>query len=103
MRIQVVDPSAYTAPYDHALCAALAHAGADVELITSSFAYGAAPAPDGYQLRELFYRRAWGPAGSRLRLATKLVEHVPDMLRYRRVAAAADIVHFQWLTVQWAD
>jgi glycosyltransferase involved in cell wall biosynthesis len=103
MRVQVVDPSAYTPPYDHALCAALAHAGGDVELITSSFAYGTVPAPDGYQLRELFYRRAAAPAGSRLRLATKLLEHVPDMLRYRRVAAAADVVHFQWLTVQWVD
>jgi glycosyltransferase involved in cell wall biosynthesis len=103
MRVQVVDPSAYTPPYDHALCAALARAGATVELITSAFAYGTAPAPDGYLLRELFYRRASGPAGSRLRLATKLVEHVPDMLRYRRVATAADVVHFQWLTLQWVD
>jgi glycosyltransferase involved in cell wall biosynthesis len=28
---------------------------------------------------------------------------VPDMLRYRRAAAAADVVHFQWLTVQHLD
>src|SRR5437763_1776049 len=103
MRVQVVDPSAYTPSYDHALCAALARAGAEVELITSAFAYGKVPAPDGYGLRELFYRRASGPAGSRLRAATKLVEHVPDMLRYRRLAAGADVVHFQWLTVQWVD
>jgi len=25
------------------------------------------------------------------------------MLRYRRAARAADVVHFQWLTVQWLD
>ncbi len=49
MRVHVVDPSAYTPPYDHALCAALGAAGADVELVTSRFAYGAAPAPDGYR------------------------------------------------------
>jgi len=103
MRVQVVDPSAYTRPYDHALCTALAQAGADVELITSAFAYGTAPAPDGYRLRELFYRRASGPPGSRLRLATKLVEHVPDMLRYRRAATGTDVAHCQWLTVQWLD
>jgi glycosyltransferase involved in cell wall biosynthesis len=103
MRVQVVDPSAYTRPYDHALCAALATAGAEVELITSAFAYGTAPVPDGYRLRELFYRRASGPAGSRVRQATKLAEHVPDMLRYRRAATATDVVHFQWLTVQWVD
>jgi glycosyltransferase involved in cell wall biosynthesis len=103
MRVQLVDPSAYTPPYDHALAAALVRAGADVELVTSRFAYGEAPEPDGYALRELFYGRARGAPGSRLRFATKLVEHVPDMLRYRRVAREADVVHFQWLTVQPLD
>jgi glycosyltransferase involved in cell wall biosynthesis len=103
MHVQVVDPSAFTPPYDHALCAALARAGAEVELITSRFAYGSAPEPDGYALRELFYRHAVGPPGSRARLAAKLAQHVPDMLRYRRVARAADVVHFQWLAVQAVD
>src|SRR5204862_2950819 len=37
------------------------------------------------------------------RFAAKLVQHVPDMLRYRRAARAADVVHFQWLTVQPLD
>ena len=99
----MVDPSAYTPPYDHALCAALAQAGAEVTLVTSRFAYGQAPAPEGYVRRELFYRVALGPAGSRARTAMKLVEHVPDMLRYRRFARAADVVHFQWLPVQHVD
>jgi glycosyltransferase involved in cell wall biosynthesis len=103
MRVHVVDPSAYTPPYDHALCAALARGGAEVELITSRFAYGSAPAPEGYVVRELFYRRALGPPGSRLRLATKSLEHAPDMLGYRRLAGGADVVHFQWLAAQWLD
>jgi glycosyltransferase involved in cell wall biosynthesis len=103
MRVQVVDPSAFTPPYDHALCAALARAGADVELVTSRFAYGEAPPPDGYRRREHFYRHAPSGAGSRARTAAKLAEHVPDMLRYRRVAAQADVVHFQWLDVQLLD
>jgi glycosyltransferase involved in cell wall biosynthesis len=103
MRVQVVDPSAFTPPYDHALCAALARGGADVELITSRFAYGSVAAPDGYALREHFYRHARGAAGGRLRSLTKLAEHVPDMLRYRHVSRAADVVHFQWLDVQWLD
>ncbi len=103
MRVQVVDPSAYTRAYDHALCAALAREGAAVELITSAFPYGAVPPPDGYAVREMFYRRSFGPAGSRVRLAGKLVEHVPDMLRYRRAAVAADVAHFQWLAVQALD
>ena len=103
MRVHVVDPSAYTRPYDHALCAALARAGADVELITSRFAYGAAPPPDGYAVHERFYRRARGSPGSRLRLTTKMLEHPSDMLGYRRLAHNADVVHFQWLAVQWLD
>ena len=103
MRVQVVDPSAFTPPYDHALSAALARAGADVELITSRFAYGSVTAPDGYALREHFYRHARGAAGSRVRSLTKLAEHVPDMLHYRQVARDADVVHFQWLDVQWLD
>jgi glycosyltransferase involved in cell wall biosynthesis len=103
MEVHVVDPAAYTPPYDHALCAALADAGADVDLYTSRFAYGPVPEPDGYRRHELFYGRARGPANSRVRRATKLASHVPDMWRYRRVARAADVVHFQWLAVQHVD
>lgn len=103
MRVHVVDPSAYTPPYDHALCRSLARAGAEVELHTSRFAYGPVADPDGYDYHESFYRLAAriGPAGPR-RLV-KLAEHVPDMLRYRRTAERADIVHFQWLAVQHLD
>jgi glycosyltransferase involved in cell wall biosynthesis len=103
MRVQVVDPSAYTPPYDHALSAALVRAGVNVELFTSSFAYGSVPAADGYEVRELFYQHAAGAPGSHLRRASKLLEHVPDMLRYRRLARSADVAHFQWLDVQWLD
>ncbi|MGH2834704.1 MAG: glycosyltransferase family 4 protein, partial [Solirubrobacteraceae bacterium] len=103
MYVQVVDPSSYTPPYDHALCSALADAGARVELVCSRFAYGSVPEPRGYTRNELFYRHALGAAGGRLRGAVKLVEHVPDMLRYRRHARGADVVHFQWLSVQALD
>jgi glycosyltransferase involved in cell wall biosynthesis len=103
MRVDVVDPSAFTPPYDHALSAALARAGADVRLVTSRFAYGAVPAPVGYTVSESFYRHAIGAPGSRLRQASKLAQHVPDMLRYRRAAAARDVVHFQWLDLQYLD
>ena len=108
MRVQIVDPSAYTPPYDHALSAALARAGVEVELVTSRFLYGPVPRGDGYAVSEAFYRLTarvhGGGAGSRRgRLALKLAEHVPDMLRYRRRAARADLVHYQWLTVQPLD
>jgi glycosyltransferase involved in cell wall biosynthesis len=103
MRVHVVDPSAFTPPYDHALCAALAADGLDVDLYTSRFAYGVVAPPDGYAAHEFFYRAARGAPASRLRLATKLAQHVPDMLRYARAARRAEVVHFQWLTVQQLD
>lgn len=105
--MDVVDPSAYTPPYDHALCSALARAGARVRLQTSRFGYGPVPAADGYERVERFYRRGTATAaGSRARFAAKLAQHVPDMLAYRRALAAGDgpdVVHFQWLTVQPLD
>jgi glycosyltransferase involved in cell wall biosynthesis len=104
VQVQVVDPSAYTPPYDRALCAALARAGAEVELVTSRFAYGPVPTVDGYRVNEFFYQRAAAlGTGDRRRLTTKVAEHVPDMLRYRRHARLADVVHWQWLTVQPVD
>ena len=103
MRVDVVDPSAYTPPYDHALCAALGAHGAQVSLYTSRFAHGAAPAPHGYQRIESFYRLAARVGHARARRAVKLAEHVPDMLAYARAARSADVVHFQWLAVQHLD
>jgi glycosyltransferase involved in cell wall biosynthesis len=96
VRVHVVDPSAYTPPYDRALCNALARVGVDVALFTSRFAHGEVPAAHGFEVREFFYRR------SRSR-AAKLLEHVPDMLRYRRAARDAQLVHFEWLPVQQLD
>ncbi len=108
MRVHVVDPSAYTPPYDHALCRALGLAGAEVELFTSRFAYGPVAPAEGYRRRELFYRSArFAPdrskIGQRAQRIAKLAEHVPDMLAYRRAARTADVVHFQWLPVQHID
>jgi glycosyltransferase involved in cell wall biosynthesis len=104
MRVQVVDPPAYTPPYDRSLCAALARAGADVELVTSRFVHGPVPAPLGYEVRESFYRRSSRrEADAPGRRALKLAEHVADMLRYRRNGSAVDVRHFQWLPVPALD
>jgi glycosyltransferase involved in cell wall biosynthesis len=99
VRVDVVDPSAYTPPYDRALCAALARAGGRVRLVTSAFTHGTVPRADGYEVAERFYRGA--PARGRARVAWKLARHVPDMLAASRTAA--DVVHFQWLAVQPID
>ncbi|MFN8216705.1 MAG: glycosyltransferase family 4 protein [Solirubrobacterales bacterium] len=103
MKVLQVDPSAFTPPYDRALCAALARAGAEVELATTRFLYGSVPPAEGYAVSERFYRRtAARGLQSSGRLALKGAEHLPDMLRFRR-EAAADVVHYQWLTVPSAD
>ncbi len=103
MKVQLVDPSAFTPPYDHALAAALARSGAEVELVTGRFLYGPTPQPQGYQLRETFYRRSAARGLDAVgRRAFKLAEHLPDMLRFRR-RADADVVHYQWLTVPGLD
>jgi len=102
MRVLLADPPAFTPPYDHALASALARAGAEVELVTSPFRFGEAPAPDGYRRSELFYplssrvfRR------SRLRLPLKLLEHPVGLARLRR--RKADVVHLQWLSAPELD
>lgn len=61
------------------------------------------PEPKGYVRHEHFYRLALGRPSGRLRQASKLAQHVPDMLRYRRASKGADVVHFQWLPVQHLD
>src|SRR3954454_2687220 len=103
MNVQIVDPSAFTPPYDRALAAALARAGAEVELLTSRFLYGPVPPAEGYRVEEFFYRRSAARGlDAPGRLPFKAAEHVPDTLRFRR-AAAADVLHYQWLTVPSLD
>ena len=86
MRVQLVDPSAFTPPYDRALAAALARAGAEVELLTSRFLYGPVPARRGLPGARSASTAAAPRAASRrpARRAFKLAEHLPDMLRFAR-------------------
>jgi glycosyltransferase involved in cell wall biosynthesis len=102
MRVVIADPPAFTPPYDHELAAALARAGAEVELATSPFRFGDAPEPDGYVRSEMFYgASARLFQRSRLRLPLKLLEHPLGMARLRRVPA--DVLHLQWLAVPELD
>ena len=108
MQVQLVDPSAFTPPYDRSLAAALARAGAGVELLTSRFLHGPVPEPEGYRVSEAFYRRSSARGlDAPARRAFKLAEHAADMLRFRRGALVAaddpDLVHYQWLTVPGVD
>jgi glycosyltransferase involved in cell wall biosynthesis len=103
MRVQLVDPSAFTPPYDRALAAALARRGSEVELLTSRFLYGPVPEPRGDRVRECCYRRSASRGlEAPARRAFKAAEHLPDMLRLRR-ELDADVVHYQWLTMPSLD
>src|SRR5690348_9586281 len=96
MRIVLADPPAFTPPYDHALAASLARAGADVTLVTSHFRFGDTPHADGYRRREVFYpisSRVFGR--SPLRLPLKVAEHPFGLAAVR--ALRADVLHVQWL------
>jgi glycosyltransferase involved in cell wall biosynthesis len=104
VRVQLIDPSAYSPPYDHGLAGGLAAAGADVELVTSRYPWHEAPAPNGFRVNETFYPLAMRrdlPQGARRVL--KLAEHVPEMLAFRRHAREADICHYQWLPLEAID
>ncbi len=98
----LIDPAAWTLPYDHELACALAALGIEVEVIASRFRFGSAPEPNGYVRRELFY-----PASSRifgrsaLRLPLKAVEHAAGLGRLRSVSA--DIHHVQWAPLPQLD
>jgi glycosyltransferase involved in cell wall biosynthesis len=99
MRVTVVDPPAYTPPYDHALCSALARRGLDVELVTSHFRFGGVPPPEGYRRTEAFYRML--PDSP----VAKAVQHPLDMsrlaIRLRR--RQRGVVHFQWASIPMID
>jgi glycosyltransferase involved in cell wall biosynthesis len=102
MRVLLADPPAFTPWYDHELAAALGRAGVDVELQTSRFRFGDAPAADGYRRAE-----HWYPLSSRLfkrsraRLPLKAVEHL-DVMRSLSLARV-DVLHVQWLALPQAD
>jgi len=106
VKVQLLDPSAFTPPYDRALAAALARQGADVELATSNFLYGAVPPAEGFRVTERFYRRSAARGlDAPGRRAFKAVEHLADMRRFRRdsrhrarAGNGPDVVHYQWLT-----
>jgi glycosyltransferase involved in cell wall biosynthesis len=102
VRVAVVDPQAFTLPYDDELCRALGAAGAEVELLTAHFTHGAPPVAEGYARREIFgpplsgliARRPSSPA----RIPLKAAGHALGLAHLVRRARARhyDIVHWQW-------
>ena len=109
MRVAIVDPQAYTPPYDDELCRALAAAGADVQLLTAHFTHGQAPEPRGYVRRELFGPPLAGlierRPSSRVRVPLKACGHALGLARLIRQTRSwgADIVHWQWAPLPSLD
>ena len=108
MRVDLIDPSLFTLPYDAALAAGLMHEGHQVVL------HGRRPGPDdnaaeGVPLRYSFYRVAGAPVVDRapgaLRLAVKGLDHAWSMRRLLRHLRARrpDVIHFQWLPLPMVD
>lgn len=109
MRVALLDPPNFTAPYDHSLASALAARGHDVHLLTSPDLVGSARAPDGYRREETFLpmsgRLLRARPRSRWRIVAKGVEYVPSVWASRRRIAALrpDVVHVQWLGIPRYD
>ena len=101
MHVVLADPPAFTPPYDHELAAALARAGATVDLVTAPFRFGLRPEPDGYRLEESFYPRSSRIDRHRLRLGVKALEH-PLAMR-SLVRRPTDVLHLQWLAAPELD
>ncbi len=101
MHVVLADPPAFTPPYDHELAAALARAGADVELVTGPFRFGDRPTPAGYALVDGFYRRSSAIDRDIVRRAAKTLEHPAGMRRL--LARPTDVLHFQWLAAPELD
>lgn len=102
MKVLLVDPPAFTPPYDRALAAALAACDIDITLVTAPFPHGDVPDANGVDVDELFYRRS-RTLPPRLRRVARGVEHFPDMWRFSKVARSADIAHYMWLSLPALD
>ncbi len=102
MKIAMVDPAAFTLPYDTDLCRSLAQEGHDVTLFTTRFAHGNMPKADGFQMVEWFYRRNVPGVSRRV---SRGLQHPFDMRRLRKhiLAEGFDIAHVQWSVIDRVD
>lgn len=118
LRIAVIDPSAFTIPYDRHLCQSLASSGHRTVLFTRAersqdyFSLTADPAgvtnPNPFRTEALFYQGRGWLHESRfrpLRLGHKAVQHVRSMrlLAARLRAFNPQVIHFQWLVLPAID
>lgn len=110
MKVLVVDPGRFSAPYDHCLCNALSDAHAEVTLATSRFLYDDELPRRRYRLWELFFRlsnRLFSrPTANPVRLGLKAAEYVADMMSLINtvhVDRRFDVIHLQWTVMPRID
>ena len=115
----MIDPSAFTIPYDRHLCSTLGHAGHDIILFTRALRqhdyFKSADNPPSeladptFVTDELFYRSSKRthaiPRNRRFQLLAKAIEHVRNMrkLRVRLQEFQPTSIHFQWLVIPAID
>jgi glycosyltransferase involved in cell wall biosynthesis len=109
MKVAMLDPSAFTPPYDHHLCEGLSETKCRVDLLTTNFDYVEWESDLSYNKREFFYRwtnkiSAMSTSGRHLKLL-KGCEHFYDSVRLLRQLRKInpDIIHFQWLALPVVD
>jgi glycosyltransferase involved in cell wall biosynthesis len=107
LRVMLVDPSLFTAPYDAALTEGLLAAGAAPEWIVRPLRRGDREQIPARYASAMFYRHvdeaAWLP--QRLRAAAKGLAHAWGLVRLTRHVAEQrpDVVHFQWTVLPLLD
>jgi glycosyltransferase involved in cell wall biosynthesis len=107
IRVLLVDPSLFTAPYDAALTEGLLAAGVDAHWATRPTRQGDRALLPAARVDAFFYRRvdeAMYLPGA-LRAAAKGISHVVGLfgLVLRVFERKPDIVHFQWTVVPCVD
>jgi glycosyltransferase involved in cell wall biosynthesis len=102
VKIAIVDPAAFTLPYDTALCSALADDGHDVTLFTTRFAHGRMPTATTYAIVEWFYRRRLSLLPRRI---ARGLQHPFNLWRLCREIRRQqfDVVHVQWSVIDAID
>lgn len=118
MRISMIDPSAFTIPYDVHLSQAIARQGIDVSFLTrpirqidyySEQSESTISGTGGCHTVEHFYRfteRFPFPSHfASLKSPFKGIEHALDMVRLKRTVhkLRSDVIHFQWIPVPVID
>lgn len=104
----MLDPSAFTPPYDHHLCNGLSRKGHQVELVSTDAPFSQWGNETSYIYNPFFYRSTnllFGEQDDPIQKAVKGIEHVSDMARLIKYVKKVDpdIIHFQWTSLPLVD